>query len=164
MREFEVGLGMMMIVTRPCVLSISGIGSCIGLTMRDDETMVSGLAHVVLPTSTNMADAYRTPGKYSDTAVRALIKGLVLVGASTNRITSKIVGGARVLETGGFDGARNIESTREELKRSKVSLVAEEVGQAYGRSMKFDTSTGSIVVRRFEQSPRGPELKDIVTI
>ena len=163
-QELEIGLGMMMIVSRPCILSISGIGSCIALAMREDKTMISGLAHIVLPSSIHMADAYRTPGKYSDTAVRALIKGLLLSGASLNHITAKIVGGARVLETGGFDGARNIESTRNELKLSGVSIVAEEVGRTYGRSMKFDTSTGQITVRRFEQSPRGAELKDIVTI
>ena len=163
-KEFEVGLGMMMIVKRPSILSISGIGSCIALVMRDEATIASGLAHIVLPSSINMDDAYRTPGKYSDTAVRALIGGLLRSGASLTHIKSKIVGGGRVLQGGGFDGARNIESTRNELKRSGVSIVAEEVGEAYGRSMKFDTATGKVVVRRFQQSSGGAELKDIVII
>jgi len=163
-KEFEIGLGMMMIVKRPSILSIAGIGSCIALVMRDEATRASGLAHIVLPSSTNMDDAYRTPGKYSDTAVRALIRGLLRSGASLTHIKSKMVGGGRVLQGGGFDGTRNVESTRNELKRAGVNIVAEDVGQIYGRSMKFETATGKVVVRRFRQTSVGAELKDVLVI
>ena len=163
-KEFEIGLGMMMIVKRPSILSIAGIGSCIALVMRDEATLASGLAHIVLPNSTNMDDACLTPGKYSDTAVRAMINGLLRAGASLTHIKSKMIGGGRVLQGGGFDGARNIESTRNELTRAGVRIVAEEVGQTYGRSMKFETATGRVVVRRFRQTAIGAELKDVLII
>lgn len=163
-REFELGLGMMMIATRPSILSISGIGSCIALVMRDGKTNASGLAHIVLPNSWKMDDANKTPGKYSDTAVRALINGLLSAGASLESIRAKMVGGARVLQSGCFDGSKNIESTRNELQQCGIPIAAEDVGQAYGRSMKFDTATGEVVVRRFQQRSGIAELKDIVVI
>jgi len=155
---------MLTIVTNPSILSISGIGSCIALAMRDDVTMASGLAHIVLPSSANANDGVTNPGRYSDTAVAALIRGLLRSGGSLSNIKSKLVGGARVLPSGGFDGARNVESTRNELKRAGVSIVAEDIGQTYGRSMKFNTATGKVVIRRFQQSTGGAELKDIVVI
>ena len=163
-KEFEIGLGMMKIVKEPSILSVTGIGSCIALAMRDRKTNASGLAHVVLPNSTNMEDAIRNPGKYSNTAVQALIEGLLLIGASLEDITAKIVGGARVLESGGFDGVKNVTSTRSELKEHGVKLVGEDVGLAYGRTIRFDTATGKIVVRRYQQLSGRAELKDIVVI
>jgi chemotaxis protein CheD len=163
-REFEVGVGMMMIVTQPSILAISGIGSCIGLVMRDGDTMASGLAHIALPNSWKMDDADKTPGKYSDTAVRALVKGLLSTGASLRPIKAKMVGGARVLQNGCFDGSKNIESTRSELQQCGIPIVAEDVGQTCGRSMKFDTATGEVVVRRFQRCSGIAELKDIVVI
>jgi chemotaxis protein CheD len=155
---------MMKIVREPSILSVTGIGSCIALAMRDRETHASGLAHIVLPHSTNMEDASKAPGKYSDTAVRALIEGLLLMGASLDRIMAKMVGGASVLQGAGFDGERNIESTRNELKEHGVSIAAEDVGQAYGRTMRFETATGKIVVRRYQQVSGRAELKDVVVI
>jgi len=163
-QEFEIGLGVMKVVKESSILSVTGIGSCIALAMRDQETNASGVAHIVLPNSTNMEDARRTPGKYSDTAVRALVEGLLLIGASPDRIVAKMVGGASVLQSAGFDGARNIESTRNELKKCGVSIVAEDVGQAYGRTMRFETATGKIVVRRYQQLSGMASLKDVLLI
>ena len=163
-REFEIGLGMMKIVKQPTILSVIGIGSCVALAVRDRTSNASGLAHIVLPNSANMEDAKRTPGKYSNTAVHTLIEGLLLIGASIDDITAKIVGGARVLETGGFDGVKNISSTRNELKRRGVKIVGEDVGLAYGRTMRFDTASGKITVHRYQQLKGKAELKDIIVI
>ncbi|HUK50805.1 MAG TPA: chemotaxis protein CheD [Terriglobales bacterium] len=163
-KEFEIGLGMMKIVNEPTILSATGIGSCIALAMRDRKGNASGLAHIVLPNSKNMDDAQKNPGKYSNTAVHALIHGLLLIGVSLEDITAKIVGGSRVIETGGFDGVKNISSTRNELKRRGVEIVGEDVGLAYGRTIRFDTATGKITVHRYQQRQGKAELKDIIVI
>lgn len=163
-REFEIGLGMMMMIREPSVLSISGIGSCIGLALRDIERHASGLAHVVLPTSKEANDAYTRPGKYSDTAVSVLTRGLLSMGAGRQTIRAKLVGGARVLTNGGFDGAKNIESVRSELAKHNIKVIAQDVGSTYGRSMKFDTASGDIVIRRYQQCSGTAELKDVIVI
>jgi chemotaxis protein CheD len=163
-KEFEIGLGLMTVVRQPSILSISGIGSCIALAMRDTRTSASGLAHIVLPSSRGADDAYITPGKYSDTAVRALNRGIITSGGTIENIRAKLVGGARVLTTGGFDGTKNIESTRSELAKNGIVVLAEDVGEAYGRSMKFDTATGKIAIKRYQQNGGIAELKDTIMI
>jgi len=164
LKEFEIGLGLMTVVKQPSILCISGIGSCIALAMRDIKTAASGLAHIVLPSSRGTDDAYITPGKYSDSAVRALNNGIVASGGSIENIRAKLVGGAKVLSTGGFDGTKNVESTRSELAKNGIAILAEDVGEAYGRSARFDTTTGKIVIKRYQQIGRVAELKDTIVI
>jgi len=161
--EFEIGLGMMKVSHKPSVLCISGIGSCVGLAMRDDVTLASGLAHILLPASKETKEGVANPGKYSDTAVPALVDGLVAHGAIVGHIMAKLVGGGRVLENG-FDGMQNVECARSALGRRGIGISAEDVGGTYGRSMRFDTASGNIQVRRFRQYKGISELKDTITI
>jgi chemotaxis protein CheD len=154
----------MMVVRERSILSISGIGSCIGLALRDNKWQVSGLAHVVLPDSTGAEDTHLAPGKYGDAAVRILLKRMHSKGAEIGHTTAKLVGGAGVLSSGGFDGSKNAESVRRELRRMNISILAEDVGSTYGRSMKFDTGTGMITIRRFQQADGITELKDTIII
>ena len=164
LREFEIGLGMLMIARHPAMLSISGIGSCVALAMRANETGTTGLAHIVLPMSNGAEDMYSMPGRYADTAVRTLVRGLVASGGELDNISAKLVGGARVLTAVGFDGYKNVESARSELTKAGIRIVAEDVGLTYGRSVKFDTSTGTITVRRYQQIGGIAEFKDEIKI
>jgi chemotaxis protein methyltransferase CheR len=163
-KEFEVRLGSMIVVRGRCILSICGIGTCIGLAIRDTRSQVSGLAHVVLPESREGEGAYRTPGKYGDTAVRILVKRILSTRVGFMHLAAKLVGGASVLSAGGFDGSRNVEKVRKELGKMNVPIVAEDVGLTYGRSMKFDTETGKITIRRFQQRNGRAELRDTLVI
>ena len=56
-KEFQVGLGMMLAVKERSILSIPGLGSCVGLALRDVVSGIGGLAHVVLPNSKEGSDA-----------------------------------------------------------------------------------------------------------
>jgi chemotaxis protein CheD len=164
MREFEISLGRLMITKQPAILSISGIGSCVALAVRDNPTSVSGLAHIVLPNSNEADDLSVAPARYADTAVRALIRGLLTAGCELQAMRAKLVGGARVVVEGGFDGYKNVESVRRELAKNGVVIVAEDVGMTYGRSVKFETSTGNVTVRRYQLLDGIAEFKDEITI
>ena len=163
-REFEVGLGAIRVVTGPSILSISGIGSCIGLAVRDMKCGVSGLAHIVLPNSEEGYDIDVTPGRYADTAVKALVREMISNGAQVAHVVAKLVGGSHALSAGGFDGSKNIGSVRKELAENNIPIAAEEVGSTFGRSMKFDTGNGKITIRRFQVSSGVAELKDTIVI
>src|SRR5215212_1048100 len=76
------------------VLVSLGLGSCIGLVLLDRRAAVAGLAHVVLPTA-----GERTPGKFADTAVAALIAGMEPLGARHARLDAVLVGGASMFAT-----------------------------------------------------------------
>lgn len=51
--EIVVGMGRLFVVNEPVVLTCLGLGSCIGLMLYDEENHVSGLAHIMLPDSSN---------------------------------------------------------------------------------------------------------------
>jgi chemotaxis protein CheD len=163
-REFQVGLGMMLTVKERSILSISGLGSCVGLALMDVVSRIGGLAHIVLPDSKEGKDALKWPGKYADIAVRKLVERMLSMGSQALFLRAKLVGGANVCTSGGFDGSRNISRVRTELSAIPIEIIAEELGFRLSRSMKFDTGNGKITVRRFQQRNGVAELKDIIII
>ena len=163
MKEFEISLGRLMITKQAAILSISGIGSCVALAIRDNETGTSGLAHIVLPVSSGIKDSEDSPGRYADTAVATLLRELLYSGSKVDDIRAKLAGGARV-PSGIFDGYKNVESIRSELSKSGIVIAAEDVGLTYGRSVRFDTSTGKLAIRRYQQLDGVAEFKDEIAI
>jgi chemotaxis protein CheD len=136
----------------------------VGLALRDIVTGMGGLAHVVLPDSREANDALTWPGKYADTAVRSLVRSMLSMGAQALYLRAKLVGGANVLSSGGFDGSRNVNRARAELSAIPIKIIAEDTGFNLSRSMKFDTGNGKVTVRRFQQHNGTPELRDVIVI
>lgn len=163
-KEFQIGLGMMLAVKERSILSIPGLGSCVGLALRDVVSGIGGLAHIVLPDSKECSDAITWPGKYADTAVNALVNRMLSLGAEVLYLRAKLVGGANVLTSGGFDGSKNANRVRAELSAIPIKIVAEDLGSNLSRSMRFDTSNWKITIRRFHQRDGIAELKDTIVI
>jgi chemotaxis protein CheD len=163
-KEFQVGLGMMLAVKERSILSIPGLGSCVGLALRDVVSGIGGLAHVVLPDSKECSDVITWPGKYADTAVNALVRKMLSLGAEVLYLRAKLVGGANVLTSGGFDGSKNANRVRSELSAIPIKIVSEDLGSNLSRSMRFDTGNWKITIRRFHQRDGIAELKDTVVI
>lgn len=44
-------------------------------------------------------------------------------------------------------GERNIKSARETMKRLEVSVIAEDTGKNYGRTVTFDTFNGDLLIK-----------------
>ena len=164
LRELEVGMGMLKVTRDPIIFSVSGIGSCVALAMRDEKTGASGLAHIVLPAHCRINDSNPAPGRYADVAVKTLLGRLLDGGSALQDITAKLVGGARALMSGGFDGLKNVKSIRKELNRNGITIMAEDVGAAFGRSAKFNTASGRLSVRRYRQLNGIVELENEIII
>jgi len=163
-KEFQIGLGMILAVKERSLLSIPGLGSCVGLALRDVVSGIGGLAHVVLPDSKEGNDALTQPGKYADTAVSGLVERMLAIGAEVLYLRAKLVGGANVLTSGGFDGSKNSDRVRKELCAIPIKIISEDLGSNLGRSMTFDTGDGKITIRRFHQRGGIAELKDVIII
>lgn len=54
-----------------------GLGSCLAIALYDPETGIGGLAHAMLPDGDTADHSDRKPGKYADTAIRALLRRMV---------------------------------------------------------------------------------------
>jgi chemotaxis protein CheD len=122
-----------------------GLGSCIGLALVDRSAGVAGLAHIVLPEST---ETDREPGKFADLAVPALIDRVCQAGANLRRLEAVLAGGARMFELGELDiGARNADAVRKGLAASGLGVRAAEVGGNRGRTMRVTVSNCTITVK-----------------
>jgi chemotaxis protein CheD len=117
-----------------------------------------------LPDSKEGNDSLKWPGKYADIAVRQLVKEMLSMGSQLLFLRAKLVGGANAFTSGCFDGSRNVSRVRAELSAIPIEIIAEDLGRDLSRSMKFDTGTGKITVRRFRQRNGRAELKDAVVI
>ncbi|HTT28713.1 MAG TPA: chemotaxis protein CheD [Solirubrobacteraceae bacterium] len=122
-----------------------GLGSCIGLALVDRSAGVAGLAHIVLPEST---ETDREPGKFADLAVPELIDRVCQAGANPRRLEAVLAGGARMFELGELDiGARNADAVRKGLAASGLGVHAAEVGGNRGRTMRVTVGNCTITVK-----------------
>jgi chemotaxis protein CheD len=153
----SVGVAELKVSDDSGILASYGLGSCVAVAMYDPLKKVGGLAHVMLPESRG-TDSEENPGKFADKAVSRLVEGLVQLGARRTGLRCKIAGGSKMFDIPGNNhraanlphthiGARNVDRVKRELKRLRIPLVGEDTGGNYGRSIKFDTSTGEVTVK-----------------
>ncbi|SDJ93639.1 MULTISPECIES: chemotaxis protein CheD [Natronorubrum] len=150
----QVGISELVVSEGDDTLKSYGLGSCLAIALYDPESDIGGLAHVMLPDGDAADNSDRKPGKYADTAIRALLRRMVEQGASYTTVESKIAGGSDMFEFESFGdgvGQRNIVAAKAELEKLGVPLVAEDVGGEYGRTVEFTPGTGSLVVKTADE-------------
>ena len=141
------------------IIATIGLGSCVAIALYDEESRTGGLAHILLP-STSMSRETSNPAKFPETIVPIMLDEMRKLGVtSTARICAKIAGGASMFGqlvngTGINVGERNIVATREALAAAKISIVAEDTGLDYGRSVYFHLSDGRVEVRSLKKGDR----------
>ncbi len=142
-----VGIGDCAIARSPIKIKTSGLGSCLGITIYDKQEKIGGLLHTMLP---NIKDARikDNPAKFTDAGIEYLVDEIIKGGGSRKRLEAKIVGGARMFEKSHLNiGERNIKSARETMRKLGVSIVAEDIGKNYGRTIILDTFTGDLLIK-----------------
>lgn len=142
------------VVTEGDTLKAYGLGSCVAVVLYDEEAGVGALAHVMLPNGDESDSSDLKPGKFADTAIRAMLRRMVEEGASYTDVEAKIAGGSDMFEFESFGdgvGRRNVAAAKEELEKLGVPLVAEDVGGSRGRTVIFDAETMDVTITTAEQ-------------
>lgn len=147
----KVGMADLKICKAPDGITTLGLGSCIGIAIRDPITKIGGLAHIMLPDSKaiqNNSNIY----KFADTGIEELVRQMVAAGANRSRLVAKIAGGAQMFAFQNKEdlvrvGERNAEASRQKLKEMKIPILAEDCGLNYGRTVIFYPETGDYVIR-----------------
>ncbi len=152
----KVGIADLNTVNAPGVLRTTGLGSCVGVALYDDMKKVAGLAHVMLPSSEMMKYQEGNKMKYANTAIPLLIESMISLGAKEARIVAKLAGGAQMFQFSGAMesvriGPRNIEACREILQVLKISIIAEDTGGNFGRTIELNADTGRLIVKTINQ-------------
>lgn len=128
-----------------------GLGSCVGIAIRDPSTGIGGLAHIMLPDSTEIRNNENRP-KFADTGIEDLVREIVRKGGNRSRLVAKIAGGAQMFSFGSKStmirvGERNVEASKKKLSELRIPLLAEDTGKTYGRTVVFYPKTGDFLIR-----------------
>lgn len=152
----KVGMADLKVCKAPDNLTTIGLGSCIGIAMFDPVTKVTGLAHIMLPDSTQIRNNSNI-AKFADTGIQKLLEDMIKAGASKTRIKAKIAGGAKMFDMGGSNtinvGQRNAEASRAKLKELGISLVAEDCGLNFGRTVEIYSENGDFLIKAVGKTP-----------
>lgn len=149
--SIKVGIADMNIVTPPNKIATIGLGSCVGIAIRDKVTKKGGLVHIMLPDSTQVK-SNTSIAKFADTGIPELVRKLEAAGCSKRNMEAKIAGGAQMFafqnktELLGI-GQRNVDSSKAALKKLGIPLLAEDCGANYGRTVEFDPASGDYEIR-----------------
>ena len=70
----KVGMADLNVCTAPDGLTTLGLGSCVGIALRDPVLKVGGLAHIMLPDSTAIRGGSSNIPKFADTGIEELVR------------------------------------------------------------------------------------------
>jgi chemotaxis protein CheD len=147
----KVGMADLKALCHPAVLTTLGLGSCVGIALFDLRTNIIGLAHAMLPDSSQINNKSNT-AKFVDTSIDALINEMEKLGAVKSGIVAKLAGGAQMFAFSHSSdlmriGCRNVVAAKEKLRQLGVPLIAEDTGGNYGRTIELDSATGILLVK-----------------
>ena len=150
----KVGMADLKTCVSPYGVTTLGLGSCVGIAIRDPQTKIGGLAHIMLPDSTAMRNGQANIAKFADTGIVELVRQMEKLGAMRKRMVAKIAGGATMFPFQGQGnvnvgqvGDRNVEATKAKLKELKIPIIAQDTGANYGRTVIFYPETGDYHIR-----------------
>ena len=76
----KVGMADLNICKAPDSITTLGLGSCVGIAIRDPATKIGGLAHIMLPDSKEISSVTHIP-KFADTGIDELVKKITVLRA-----------------------------------------------------------------------------------
>ncbi|MEM5015262.1 chemotaxis protein CheD [Metabacillus indicus] len=157
-RMIKVGIAEKNIVSQPYLIRTSGLGSCVGLVLYDEEKKTAGLVHIMLPDSSLSRTGEYNPSKYADTAVKDLAEKLAERGCRKGALKAKLAGGAQMFPfqpSGMLNiGTRNVAAVLEQLDIMKISVISMDTGGSSGRTIEFNPATGKLSIFTVNQSAK----------
>jgi len=158
MDVIKVGMADLAVCRTPQSLITIGLGSCVGICLYDPIVKVGGLAHIMLPDSTQ-ARSIQNKAKYADTAIVVLIDKMLAKGVIKNRLVAKIAGGAQMFNFPGASsimriGERNVEAVKKKLQVLNISILAEDTGGNFGRTINFNPDNGKLFVKTINRGEK----------
>lgn len=149
--EIRVGIADFNITFSPGRIITVGLGSCVGIAIYDAQNKIGGLSHIMLPDSTQFSKI-TNPHKFADLSLPIMIKKMQEEGAQLKNMKAKIAGGASMFNFSdkkmNMDiGGRNSIAVKNILRNFSIPILGEDVGGSKGRTMIFDTASGTVQIR-----------------
>ena len=132
------------------------LGSCVGITFWSPRLRIGALCHSLLPwCPSSLSDTVNSMQgrRYVDYCVRDLARQFDELSTFRAEIQVKLFGGADVLlvhhpsVSKPTVGKQNSEAAIEVLKVEGYEVMASSLGGKFGRTLKFNTGTGEVLLR-----------------
>ena len=154
----KVGMADLKLCISPNSITTLGLGSCVGVAIRDTNGKVGGLAHVMLPDSKEIKNNSNI-AKFADTGVEKLVRQMEKAGALRSRMVAKIAGGAQMFAMQQNSalvkvGDRNVAAVKKKLAELRIPIKAEDTGLNYGRTVEFYPETGDYIIKAVGKPPK----------
>lgn len=156
---FKVGIADWKTCGKGDAVTTLGLGSCVGVAIRDPQSGIGGLVHVMLPDSRETSNNANR-AKFADTGIEDLVDAIVKLGANRSKLVAKIAGGAQMFAFSATKsdmvrvGERNVASCKNKLKEMNIPILAADTGENYGRTVIFYPETGDYVIRAVGKSEK----------
>jgi chemotaxis protein CheD len=125
------------------------LGSCVAVCLFDQKLNIGGINHYMLPFWNG--NGLASP-KYGNIATEKLVEKMLRNGATIQNMVAKIFGGANQMNTSMRIGDQNIEIARQTLANYGIKIIAENVGGGVGRKLRYNTSTGQVMMKFLTKS------------
>ena len=140
LRQVQLVQGEMKISTAPDILLVTVLGSCISACLYDPQAGIGGMNHFLRGTGGPAEDIDDL--SYGESAMQALLSGLMSRGAAKDRLEAKLFGGGRVASGLRDIGADNAGFAHAFLRRHGIPCIAESLGGMAARRVSFHPSSG----------------------
>jgi chemotaxis protein CheD len=146
-----VGMADLRSTKNPGVLTTLGLGSCVGIALYDAHAKVAGLAHCMLPDSTQIQNNSNV-AKFVDTAAMRLVNDMVRLGAKKELMKAKLAGGAQMFAFNTTNesmriGDRNVAAAISVLGKLRIPIIARDTGSDYGRTVELYAENGKFLIK-----------------
>jgi chemotaxis protein CheD len=140
-------------MTRKPMILRTILGSCVSVTFWSARLGAGALCHGVLPrcpVGAVIPEGYR----YVDFSIRYLAQRFDRLGLPRQEVQIKLFGGADVLPVNTARGAKptigamNCRAALEVLEEEGFTVIASDLGGIRGRTIRFDTETGEVLLQR----------------
>ncbi len=128
------------------------LGSCVAVCLYDTKKQIGGINHFMLPFWNG--NGLASP-KYGNIAIEKLLEKMQSMGSRVEDLQAKVFGGGEVVETKTDHfriGARNVEMAEKLLKENKIKIVGRSLGGKQGRKLRYNTSTGVVLMKFIQKS------------
>ena len=147
------------------------LGSCVAACIRDPKARVGGMNHFMLPEAPDDSEETwgglsGTEARYGDYAMTCLINELMARGARRENMQVKIFGGGDVMgapKSGASleraVGTRNVAFVKRFLTNEGFTILSEDVGLRFSRSLRYLPATGQAWVKQMDHRANNEELE-----
>lgn len=149
--EIKVKIADYKISAPPNQIITLGLGSCVGISIYDSFSGQGGLAHIMLPDSTQFKKVTKEE-KFANLAIPKMVQELVAIGVKKRNMIAKIAGGASMFEFTDKSltmdiGNRNVLAVEYALGQLSIPILAKDVGGNMGRTMILDLEDKKVYIR-----------------